>query len=215
MAHRIEEALTTWKFIIIGCLCYLAAIALFASEGYVSKMLERERQLNYGVLGPGPAGHAESRAYAWYKTGFVDNGMVLGTLRIVTPEQGSDTTSAAANAVSPALEYVESRVRTMWLLVYQLLVRLSVTVMWWPYGVLIFIPVIIDALTQRRIASTNFSTPSPTMHIMAKSMVWVFLIGAVAIIFAPLPLNPALTPLLIMLGASAFWLSITMFAKSA
>ncbi|NEL74605.1 MAG: hypothetical protein G3W60_22060 [Xanthomonas perforans] len=50
---------------------------------------------------------------------------------------------------------------------------------------------------------------------MAKSMVWVFLIGAVAIIFAPLPLNPALTPLLIMLGASAFWLSITMFAKSA
>ncbi len=28
MAHRIEEALTTWKFIIIGCLCYLAAIAL-------------------------------------------------------------------------------------------------------------------------------------------------------------------------------------------
>ncbi|KLB23337.1 hypothetical protein SM77512_22065 [Xanthomonas hortorum pv. gardneri] len=113
------------------------------------------------------------------------------------------------------MEYVESRVRTMWLLVYQLLVRLSVTVMWWPYGVLIFIPVIIDALTQRRIASTNFSTPSPTMHIMAKSMVWVFLIGAVAIIFAPLPLNPALTPLLIMLGASAFWLSITMFAKSA
>lgn len=215
MAHRIEEAAKTWKYIIIACLCYLAAIALFASEGYVTKMLERERQLNYGVLGHGPAGHAESRAHTWYSSGFVDSGLVTGTLRAVTPEVGSDTTSAAAQTVAPALGYIESRVRTMWLLVYQFLVRISVTLMWWPYGILIFTPVLIDAMTQRRIASTNFSTPSPTMHIMAKSLVWIFFIGAVAIVFAPIPLNPVLTPLLIVLGSGAVWLSMTMFAKSA
>ncbi|WP_394697457.1 DUF4400 domain-containing protein [Pseudoxanthomonas japonensis] len=215
MAHRIEEAAKTWKFIIIGCLCYLALIALFASERYVSGMLERERQLNYGVLGEGPAGHAESRAHTWYKASFVDSGLVVGSLRVVSPEPGSDTTSAAAQTVGPVLGYIESRVRTMWLLVYQFLVRVSVTAMWWPYGILIFTPVMIDAMTQRRIASTNFSTPSPTMHIMAKSMVWIFFIGAVAIIFAPIPLNPIMTPLLIMLGAGSVWVSLTMFAKSA
>ena len=90
MAHRIEEAAKTWKFIIIGCLCYLALIALFASERYVSGMLERERQLNYGVLGEGPAGHAESRAHTWYKASFVDSGLVVGSLRVVSDPDSAE-----------------------------------------------------------------------------------------------------------------------------
>ena len=212
---RIEEAAKTWKYIILGSLFYLALIALFASESYVGAMLNRERQLNYGVLGQGPAGHAEARASNWYESTFMSSGVVTSSLKFFAAGESQSSDGRLERTARPVLGYLESRVRTMWLLLYQLLVRISVAAMWWPYVIIIFTPVIVDAITQRRIASTNFSTPSPTMHVMAKSLVWMFLLGAVSLIFAPIPLNPVLTPALIILGASAMWLSMTMFAKSA
>jgi hypothetical protein len=214
-AKHIEEAARTWKYIIVASLVYLSGTALFASEAYVSSMLERERHLMYSVMGQGPAGSAESRASTWYRKAVLDTGIAAASLRLVTPGEGGDTESAGAKALAGPLGYVEGRVRTMWLLLYQLLVRLSVTLSWWPYLMLIFLPVLIDALTQRRIASTNFSTPSPTMHMFAKGLLWLFLIGSVCILFAPIPLPPILTPAMAMMGAAAMWISMTQFAKSA
>ncbi|QRD62742.1 DUF4400 domain-containing protein (plasmid) [Xanthomonas citri pv. citri] len=214
-AKHIEEAARMWKYVFIASLFYLALIALFASEAYVSRMLERERQMMYSVMGQGPAGNAEGRASGWYRATVLDTGLAAASLRFVAPDPGGDTESSVARALAGPLHYVESRVRTMWLLLYQLLVRLSVTLMWWPYVVVIFVPVLIDAMTQRRIASTNFSTPSPTMHMFAKGLLWLFLIGSVCVLFAPLPLPPLLTPTLAMLGAAAMWISMTQFAKSA
>lgn len=216
-ARRIQEAALTWKYVLIACLCYLVMIGLFASESYVSRMLERERQMIYSIMGQGPAGNAEARASRWYRTAFLDSGVVESSLRAITPVQpqpGSKTAGLARLMARP-LHYVEARIRTMWVLLYHLQLRISVTIMWWPYVVLIFLPVLIDGLTQRRISATNFSTPSPTMHMMAKSLLWLFLIGSVAVLFAPLPMPPVLTPIMALFGASAMWISMTKFAKSA
>ncbi|WP_440986296.1 DUF4400 domain-containing protein (plasmid) [Xanthomonas sontii] len=214
-AKQIEEAARTGKYIIIASLLYLAVIALFASEAYVARMLERERQMIYSLMGKNAAGNAEARASAWYRSAVLDTGVAATMLRFVSPDPGGDTKSGAARALGGPLRYLEGRVRTMWLLLYQLLVRLSVTLMWWPYVVVIFLPTLVDALTQRRIASTNFSTPSPTMHMFAKGLLWLFLISSVCVLFAPIPLPPILTPALALLGAAAMWISMTQFAKSA
>lgn len=213
--QRIEQAAKTWKYIIIVCIAYLSLIALFASETYVTGMFERERQMIYSVMGTGPAGHAEARATRWYREAFLDSGIVESSLRIVAAGAESAGNEGAPSVVAKPLRYIESRLRTMWLLLYQLQLRVSVTIMWWPYVVLIFLPTLIDALTQRRIASTNFSTPSPTMHMMAKSLLWLFLIGSIAVLFAPIPMPPILTPIMAFFGACAMWISMTMFAKSA
>lgn len=213
-AKRIEEAARLWKYIIGMCLMYIALIALFASERYVAGMLERERQLNYSVMGEGPAGHAEARASSWYRSVFIESGVVEASLRAVTPKTDGQL-SGVAKALEVPLRYIESRLRTMWLLIFQFQMRVSILVMWWPYVFLIFIPVLIDGIVQRRISATNFSTPSPTMHIMAKGMLWIFLIGSIGTLFAPFPTPPIITPVMICLGAAAMWISMTMFAKSA
>lgn len=213
-AKRIEEAAKLWKYIIVASLTFIAAIALFSSERYVSATLEKERQMNYSVMGQGPAGHAEARASAWYRSTFLDTGIVHSSLKAVTPTLSSEPTGLSKALAGP-LRYIEGRMRTMWLLVYQLQLRVSILIMWWPYLFLIFVPVFIDALVQRRISATNFSTPSPTMHMIAKGLMWIFLIGSVGAVFAPFPLPPILTPIMAIMGASALWISMTMFAKSA
>lgn len=207
------------RFWMFGLMCMLLTgiiTALIIPERYVMGMIEAERQANYAFLGYETARNTESRAERWFEGLFIRTGMMDASYRATTSDLGpANPASKLETWLEKALEWTQGRVRVLWAAMFQLMVRISIGIMWLPITALILTPFVIDSLVSRKIKANSFAVTSPHLQALGtRSIFWIAL-GYGLLQLLPLQLHPVWTPLFIGVVALSIWLSISQFAKRA
>lgn len=208
--------LTLWRWGLIALGVWAVGYLLFVKEPWLMREIVRERDDVRAVLGKEAAERAEARATRIWEAVVVNTGAIDATFRLIAPGTEADKTDRAVNAkLVGARGMVETRLRVMWSLLYQLLVRLCVASLWWTYGCALLIPCVVDAMVSRRVRATGFGYTSPTAYVAGRHVMFVLPLVAIATLVAPVVLPSAIIPVFVVVLCGSTWLSISMFAKRA
>ena len=193
------------------------AAGLLIDESRVDSTIEAERKANYAFLGKSAA-LSEARAERWYQTLFVKTQVTQFTFDIAGGAAPNDTKADDSKLEATAhkgVEWWKSRMRVLWSIAFQFLVRLSNIVVWAPLCLLVFLPFVVDAMAVRKIKSTNFSLASPHLQLFGtRAMVWIAVIYLLLQLL-PIMVHPVTAPVAMGLFSLATWIGITQFAKRA
>lgn len=187
---------------------------------YVDGMIERERTANYAFLGRATAKAVENRAEVWYQKMFVDTKLVQATMSTtggndINIKSDNRAVNDAKKAGSTILEWWDERIRVIWAATYQLLMRISMLLLWLPLAILAIIPVVVDSVVSRRIKATSFALTSPHMQMLGSRSIFWICFAYFVLMLVPIMLHPIMAPLVIGLVSGCMWLGISQFAKRA
>lgn len=189
---------------------------LLIEERTVQNVVASERQSNYAFLGQSAA-IAEARAERWYQTLFVKTGVTQFTFDLTAgarEDSGTDI-KAVDEFAGKGVEWWNARMRVMWSIAFQFMVRISNLIIWLPLAALVVAPFLVDAMVVRKVKQTNFSIASPHMQIFGvKAMFWIVL-GFLLLQLMPFTVHPAWAPLGIAAFSFSTWMGISHFAKRA
>ncbi len=206
-------------FIISAIMIVGLLTALLIDEKTVQALVKQERADNYAFLGQS-AQIAEDRAMQWYTAVFIKTGVTQFTFDVVEPGRHKPATdgqpgSKADQASSRLTAWWQQRMRVLWSIAFQFLVRLSNLMIWIPLLMLIMLPSVVDAFVVRKIKGTNFSLASPHMQLLGTKAMVALVVVYLLLQMAPVVLHPAWAPIAMALFAMATWIGITFFAKRA
>jgi hypothetical protein len=189
---------------------------LLIPEPMVMKTVQAERKANYAFMGESAA-IAEARAERWYKALFVKTHLTQFTFDIaggIKAGKARDD-SKIERASSTAVEWWKGRMRVLWSVAFQFLVRLSNNLIWLPLGLLVLLPFIVDAMVVRKIKTTNFALASPHMQLFGTKSMILIVVGYLVLQLLPMKLHPVTAPLALALFSISTWIGISQFAKRA
>ena len=200
-------------WMVIGLSLLMVLIYAFAvNQDWLKTQVRQERILNRYVLGDS-ANFAEQRGAHWFHVAFEKTGLLTSSYQLAAGPDVEDDTIAGLIG-SPA-EWFGERTEVVWIMILQLLVRLSTCLLWWQYAAVVLIPFVIDALIARRIKQAAFTHTSPHIfklsHMVISWMPLIFLI----MLFSPTVVSPRIMPVMLVVLAVAFWTGISQFAKRA
>jgi hypothetical protein len=209
-----EKKSMGWRMLIVFSLVFVVVYAIVVQEAWLQATISRERQTNIAVLGEDRAIGAERNATGIYNALFVRTGMVKKSFDLFVP---SDAQRAASQGLETLGEkvflFVDTRLRAMWTMIYQVIVRLCVAATWWPFVVLALIPCMVDALVSRQIKASSFALTSPHFQGIAVRAVPVLAILLALAMISPLLLHPIWTPVVVSIVAGLAWVAISQFVK--
>lgn len=203
-------------FLICATLAVGLICAAFIAESTVSKTIDAERKANYAFLGAAAA-DSEARAERWYRVLFVDTRITQFSFDLAASKRGDSGTQnrSVDTMANKGVSWWRERMRVLWSIAFQFLVRLSNILVWLPLAVLVFVPFVVDALVSRRIKATNFAITSPHLQIFGvRAMTWL-LLGFALLQLMPFMLHPVWTPAAIAVFSGSLWVGISQFAKRA
>lgn len=199
-----------WLFLVLGL---LVAYVMLVKVPWLEANIQKERESTYTLLGQADAHKAEARADSLYTQWFIDTGAVAKSFELLIPKKVGSPAPEMEQQADPVFRWIESRIRAGWLLLYQLMVRASNTLVWWPFAVLVLPPFIIDAFVKRRIKVNTFDYTSPHLQSLGMRTFLLVLLGYPFLLLAPFVIPAALLPLLIVVVAAATWFSVSHFVK--
>lgn len=213
MAKVSARGLQFWNFTVF---VLIVGFLLVVKDTWLEQGLEQERQGIYELLGPAKAEATEVRVHNRYTRWFVETGIIEKSFMLVSPPQQEGTQIEEIDQkINPVFIWMEGRLRAFWLVVFQVMYRLAVTLMWWPFFVLTAVPFIVDALVRRKIKANTFDHTSPTLQALGVRAVALLVIAYPFMLLAPFALPPQLMPIMIFLSAAAVWFSVSHFVKRA
>lgn len=203
-----------WKLFFIVLLLHVIAYAVLVQESWLQSTLTREQASHYAFLGEDQARYAETRASNTFNRWFVNSGVMSHSFQalVPTPEQRANS-KGIENLGSQIFPWMEKRIRAWWTLVYQVLLRFSNAMLWWPFFVLAAVPFFIDALVVRRVKATTFGLTSPHLQGIAARSIPIILLGYFLVMFAPVFIHPAWVPAVIFVTSAALWMGVSQFVK--
>lgn len=203
-----------WKLFFIVLLLHVVAYAILVQESWLQSTLTREQDAHYAFLGEEHARYAEVRATNVYNRWFVNSGVMAHSFQALIPTAEQRANSRGIeNLGSQIFPWVEKRIRAWWTLVYQVLLRFSNAMLWWPFFILCAAPFIVDALVTRRVKATTFGLTSPHLQGIAARAIPIILLGYFLVMFAPIFIHPAWVPGIILVTSAALWLGVSQFVK--
>ena len=213
MAKVSARGLQFWIFTVF---VLIVGFLLVVKDTWLEQGLEQERQGIYELLGPAKAETTEVRVHNRYTRWFVETGIIEKSFMLVSPPQQEGTQIEEIDQkLNPVFIWMEGRLRAFWLVVFQVMYRLAVTLMWWPFFVLTAVPFIVDALVRWKIKANTFDHTSPTLQALGVRAVALLVIAYPFMLLAPFALPPQLMPIMIFLSAAAVWFSVSHFVKRA
>ena len=213
MARASASGMQFWIFATIAV---IVGFLLVVKDSWLEQGLEQERQGIYELLGPAKAEAVEIRVHNRYSRWFVETGILEKSFLIASPpEQQGTEIEEIDQQLNPIFTWMEGRLRAFWLVVFQIMYRLAVTLMWWPFLVLTTVPFVVDAFSRRMIKANTFDHASPTLQALGVRAVALVIIAYPFMLLAPFALPPQLMPFMIFLSAGAVWFSISHFVKRA
>lgn len=215
MARTKSSSIGFWLFVAFSL---ITAFLLIVKETWLEEGLARERQGIHTLLGPAAADAAEARAYTRFRSWFVDTGAMASSFNVLVPAAQRPQEGKIAEieqSLDPLFVWLEGRLRAFWLVVFQVMYRVSISLTWWPFTVLTFVPFSIDAISRRLIKANTFDHASPTLQALGARAVALALISYPLLLLAPFALPAQAMPLLIFVCAAATWFAISHFVKRA
>ena len=203
-----------WKALVILFVIHFFAYALVVKETWLLQTLQQERVAQHQFLGEEYASYSDVRAQNLFTRVFVNSGVMKNSFATMLPtEQQRANARGMENVGHNVFPWVEQRIRTWWTMVFQVFVRLSYAMMWWPFLVLALVPFVVDAWITRRVKSTTFALTSPHIQGIAIRALPVLVIGYFLLMFAPFYIPPSSAPVLIFVTCALLWFGVTHFVK--
>lgn len=186
----------------------IAAVLLFVPSAQVESYNAAERVAVASELGSQAEAHVVMTANSWYRATLMDTGFISAINAFLF-----DTNSSESVMQHGSTSYVRDRLGTFWRALYALYYRLALIWQWVPYLLPIAIPMLVDAIQERRVRQWRFSFVSPltrSLATRAKLVVGSCLLGAML-----LPVHvPALAyPILFAVLMVANWVWIANLQK--
>jgi len=204
----------TWQLFTIVVLIHVAAYVIFVNQSWLQTTITKEREAHYEVLGEKRAEFAEIRATNLFNVWFVNSGVMARSFEIFIPKADPSAPPESSNSTSAMVfRWMEERIRALWTLVYQVMLRFSNASLWWPFLVLAISPFVVDALAARRIKAHTFGITSPHLQGVATRLIPLLILGYFLLMFAPIVIHPLWVPVLIVVTSAATWLGVTQFVK--
>lgn len=213
-----SREISLWKWGLIAVILWIIGYLLFANQVTVATRIDAERRGNQQFLGQAASARAEDRAANWFKTIALDDHLLARTFRITTP--GTSTSHSQVGrrferTLAPLRTWSTERVRVMWAMVYQFLIRVSVSLLWWPYFVVGLLPFTVDAVVLRKIKSANFGLSSPHAYVIGRHLIFLSPLVYVLLLLSPITLSAVVIPAMCLVICLSLWVAILHFAKRA
>jgi hypothetical protein len=204
-----------WFLFLLLVFIHLLLYTLVVSEGWLQRMLVSERRATQELLGPTNAQYAEDRAKHLFTDAFVDTGIQAQSFRTFVPtEQQQANDGAMSEVSSPRIfDWVESRLRAFWTMLYGVTQRVSSGLLWWPFILITLVPFLVDAFVTRKIKKTSFALTSPHMQGLATRAIPLLLIGYFLLLFVPVTVSPLVVPVLMVATSALMWVVVAHFVK--
>lgn len=204
----------TFRVLAIVFFFYVVGAMLLVPESWLLGNMTKERDAAYRVLGEPQAQFAEARAQTYFQHAFVDSGVMRQSFATLLP---SDEQIAQAKGferkVNEIFPIVKSRLQACWTMVYQLFLRVSISLVWWPLAILLSIPVLVDAIVIRKVKATTFGLTSPQLQMIALRLILIVMIAYVVLLFAPITIHPLWVPAMLAITCASTWMGMTQFVK--
>lgn len=199
--------------VLIHFLLYMFVIP----EPWVRGLLARESSATQQLVGMANSAFAHDRATDYFSKFFVETGIQAESFYVFVPQESAADDSATVDlersAESTVIPWFESRLRTVWVTVYLLMMRLSVALLWLPFVLLTFTPFLIDAMAARKIKMTSFEITSPHMQGIASRAIPISIVGYLLALMVPLYISPLWVPMLLILTSALSWVVVAHFVK--
>jgi len=208
--------IAAWRFWIVAGMTAITLFLLVVQETWLEDGLSHERQGMVEWLGPDKADAAHARAFDLYQrwcveSGFVDNSFAMF---LPSPSRYQDPL-AGSRQMDAVFTWMEGRLRAFWLVIFQMIYRVCLTLQWWPLMILSLVPFLVDALVRRKIKADNFDHASPTLHGLGTRSLLLMPIVYLCLLLAPFALPASLVPLLVVAASAAVWFALSHFVKRA
>lgn len=201
-----------WRILFFASLLYIGLVLILIKQDWVVETMTKERRAQIEFMGPEKAMAIHIRAENAFTKYIVNSGVMASSFGL---NNSSDPTAAdpGSKALNPVINFIDSRLRAFWAMVYQLYLRISYMLAWWPILAMAMIPTIIDALARRRAAQYTFAITSPHLQGIALRAIPTILLTYAIFLFAPFYIPPVLAPYIIVLTAALTWFAMAHFAK--
>lgn len=199
--------------VVLHVLLYL----LLIPEPWVRGLLHRESSATEQLVGMANSTFASQRATDYFSKFFVETGIQAESFHVFVPKEPAAEDSPALalerDAEATVIPWFESRLRTVWVTIYLLMMRLSVALLWLPLVLLTFTPFLVDAFVARRIKRTSFEISSPHMQGIAARAIPISIVGYLLALMVPLYISPLWVPMLLIMTSALSWVVVAHFVK--
>lgn len=183
-------------------------VLLFVPSHVVERYNAAERAAVADDLGAAAERHVLVSAKSWYRATLIEPGFVAALNAFLF-----DTESPASVQNYGATNYIRDRVAAFWRVAYAIYYRLSVIWLWIPYLLPVAIPVVIDAIQERRVRQWRFSYVSPLTRSLATRAKFVVVSILIVALMLPLHVPATAYPILFAVLMLANWVWVSNLQK--
>ena len=181
----------------------LAIICLLVPVHVVEGAINDEYKMSVKSLGTELADEVYDRAKKDYETLIIESGVYTAVVRHFIPTDEERRNSVGMEDLGTRdgwFPLVQSRINAATSIVYQLLVRYEVMMIWLPYVLLfVSVPVFIGGFWQRRIKQSNFDYSSPLVTNSTVQLLIYSCLGGVMFMILPVAVNHVLIPVIMII----------------
>lgn len=185
--------------------CFIVAaemlvILVFVPGRWTEQVIAREAQMIERHLGAEARDYVKARASGWYHASVIHTGIYPSLHRLLIPSAEEAQRSRGMQRLgAPLFAWLEERLGALMQVIYQIYTRFALLTLWLPYMALLLVPALLDGYLRRRIKLTNFDYASPFWNRYGLRGVLLIGQGVLIAFIAPVALNPALLPVVMML----------------
>jgi hypothetical protein len=205
---------SSYKLLLLVIVLHVALYAILIKSDWLMGLANRESAAQAGLMGQERADYARNRATDYYTRWFVNTGVQQGSFDIFIPTEHQIRNSQGISTLGGGMfGWMSERLYAFWAMVYQVMLRSSATLMWWPLFLLAAVPFCVDAWVVRKVKQEGFGLTSPTLQALAVRGIAFVVLGYFLLLFAPVFIHPAFVPAMILGTCGAMWLGMSQFVK--
>ena len=180
-------------------------VASFVSDRWTREIQAAEDQMLIAYFGVEKDTEIRLTSQQWFDRLFVKTGIRASIYRYFIPTERERQLSKGFEEVGrhDLFPFFQSRLDVLMDTLYQMIKRLIMAWVWWPFLAVTLIPFALDGLIRRKVSQTNFDYPSPLAHRYSLYLI----LGAVYLLFMgltlPFPVPPQSIPIGIFVVAFA------------
>lgn len=199
--------------VLIFCL-ELFTIVVFLPGNFASRLVLSETSMIQSHMGDRTLVWVTNQADSWYQDILIDSGAYDAVRDLFIPTETERARSGVMQDVgSPWFSWLDSRLETVGILLYQVMIRVAILKMWAPFVLILLVPAAYDGYMIWRVKRTGFDYASPLLKHYSLNSIFILSIGLLVAFCLPFPLEPYIIPFVMMLSSLLIGVAISNTAK--
>lgn len=173
-------------------------ISVLVPGDWTGRVINKEKQMIQNQLGAEISHWIGQTSHHWYRSWIVDTQMEQSMRDFFIPTEEQRLRSKGMESMGGFwFVWVEDRIQAFFDVLYQVLTRFALLMVWLPFVLILLLPALWDGLMTWNIKKTTFDFSSPIIHrysMLALSTGGILLVMG---LFAPLAIPPGVLPSMI------------------